>query len=152
MRTGGIGDHRLDGAAAQSRRGVDGRTLGRVLHSVVEQVVEDLVQPFRIGRDRRDVVRHVEVERQPARAGTRSHHLELLLQLSAQVDRGDVQRDRTRLHSCQVEQLLGHTQHALGLLVNDGRGPRAIGLTEHAAVHQRLAEADEARERRLQLV
>ena len=152
MRSGWVADDGLDRRAAQADVHRHGRPVGGVLDRVVEQVAQDLVQPLTVGGDGRDIVRHVERQPQRPRGRARLDDLELLLELGAEVDAGDVDRYRTGLDAREVEQLLRHAQNALGLLVDDRRGVRALGFGAQAAVDQRLAEADEARQRRLQLV
>ena len=105
-----------------------------------------------IRRHRRYIVRNVQVERQLAGASPRPHDLQLLLELAAKVDGGDVQRDRARFHTRQVQQLLRHPKHALGFLVHDRRGASALVLIQQAAIDQSLAEPDQAGEGRLELV
>ena len=110
------------------------------------------MQPLRVREHRRQIGPDLARQGQLARCRARAHDLQLLLQLAREVDRRDVQRHRARLDAGQVEQLLRHPQHALRLLVDDLSRAPLLGPGLQAAVDQRLAEADEARQRRLELM
>jgi hypothetical protein len=127
-------------------------TFGRVFDRVVEKVFEDLMQPLWICSHRRDVLGQGELDRQSSRVSALSYDLNLLLQLRAEVDRCDVQRNRARLDAREVEQLLCHAEHALRFLVDDGRSAAALDVAQQIPIDERLAETDQARERCLELV
>src|SRR5712691_6988706 len=110
------------------------------------------MQPLRVGGNRRDVGRHVQLELELTRPGPWPDDSNLLFQLTAQIDGGDVDRYRSRLDSSQVEQLLCHPQHALRLFMHDGCRARAFEVGDQTAVDERLAEADEAGQRGLEFM
>ena len=147
MHAGRIRNHRFDRAAAQAGRGVDGRAHGRVLDRVVEQVVEDLVKALLIRRHRRYIVRNVQVERQLAGASPRPHDLQLLLELAAKVDGGDVQRDRARFHTRKVQQLLRHPKHHDALTRDVRRVAEEIAADPKYADDEQLGPDDGVRSR-----
>src|SRR5450759_2137963 len=147
-----VGHDHLHARDVRQRRDLDRSPFGRVLDRVVKQVVDDLVEAFGVGRHRREVRGLGDVQLEPALFGTGPDHLELLLELPCEVHRRDVQGDRARLHPRQVEELLRHAKDTLGFLVDDRRRPSALVLAPQAAVDQRLAEADQACQGRLQLV
>ena len=110
------------------------------------------MQTFWVGGHGRDVGGDVQGKVEPARVCSGPQDLHLAFELSPQVDCGDVQRDGAGFHAGKVEQLLRHAKHALRLLMHDIRRPRPFGGCPQAAVNQCLAETDQARERRLQLM
>ena len=110
------------------------------------------MQTLGVSRDGRYIVGSVELEGEPACTAARPHHLQLLLELAAKINGGYVHRYRSSFDTGEVEELLGHAQHALRLLVDDGRRAGPLYIAEQAPVDERLAEADEAGQWRLQLV
>ena len=131
---------------------LDRRALAGVLDRVVEEVVDDLVEPFRVGPDRPQAGRRAQLQLQASLVRSRPDDLQLLLQERPQVDVGRVDRHLPGLDAGQVEQLLRHPEHPLRLLVDDlGRPGPLLGRLQ-AAIHEGLAEADQARQGRLELV
>ena len=110
------------------------------------------MQALGICGNRRDIVGNTHLQRESSRGRTRTQHLELLLELTAEVHRGDVHRDRARLDPRQIQQFLGHPEDTLRLFMDDRGGATPLGFAQQASVDERLAETDEARQRGLQLV
>ncbi len=93
-----------------------------------------------------------ELDLKVATGGPGPHDLDLLLEQGAEIDRDRVERHLAGLDPGQVEQFLCHPENALRLLVDDLRGTGPGLRRLQATVDEGLAEADQARERGLELV
>ena len=110
------------------------------------------MEPLRVSAHGWKIRRKLGRKGQVPQGRARADDVQLLLELSREIHRGDMHRHGAALDARKVQKLLRHAQDALRLLVHDRRRTRALGFALEAAVGQRLAEADEAGQRRLELV